>query len=337
MTSTQIERLESGVRAARRRGWLVGAGVVACWAVLRTLLAALEDGSLPDVLHFAADLLLVSSVAFGVRAYARALPSVGAIVWLRRFRADRSRSFGRLLERAALGVGRPLTLQDPTYAWSASHATVRAGLLVPVVLLVWLVGVFALALVAVVALHSDDAALVFLVVGWTVWLGWEVAELAKRAGFRTVSLAQAQQGLARTGSGGGRSPLLGVEVLKVRDEEWRDLVRRALVAAEVAVIDVSDANDHIREELVLALGTVGRDRIILAVERGPAADPDRIWADVVAPVQDVGALRPTPQWVRTTTFEYTPHRGYAWTGFRGDVARLRAMLTAATTAAARAA
>jgi hypothetical protein len=301
--------------------------------VLRAATAA-SDSTLFDMLHLAADLVLVSSTAVAVRAYARALPSGGSIIWLRRFRANRSRPFGRILERAALGVGHPVTLQDSRYSWSASRAMVRAGLLVPVILLIWLVGVFVLGLLVLEALHGDGPALAFLSAGWTLWLSWEVADRTKRAGHRSISSEQVRTILSGMQSGQGRSrlsPLLGVEVLSVRDEEWRDVVQAALRTAQAVVIDITEVTDPIREELVHALSTLGRDRLILAVERGPSADPERIWAEVIAPIQDVGAVRPTPSWVRTATFEYTAHPTYASAGFRRDVARLREMLVVATT------
>jgi hypothetical protein len=325
----QPDQLEQQARArvwaARRRGWLSGLAVLAAWFVLRGgILPVLEPGTLTDLLHGVVDVLPVAGIAVGIRAYARALPSCGMVVWLRRFRSDRSRTLGRLLDRACHGIAQPLTMQDSSYSWSVSQSTVRAGLMVPVVMLVWVAVAIPLAGL-VSAVNPDPVILVLVEAGWTLWLAWEIADQAKVRGFRTVSVQQARAALAGAQLPGTRRRM-GIEVLRVPDAGWRDLVRASLDQAVAAIVDVTDANDIIREELVLALSILGRDRIVLGVERGPQADPERIWSEVVAPVQDAGALRPTPAWVRSAVFEYSPRaRGKE---FRNDAARLRRLLFA---------
>jgi len=328
--SLTVDPLESAVKRARVRGWSVGAGVVGCWVVLRAVLASLEASSTRDVMLLFSDALLLSSTAFGIRSYARALPSAGVIIWLRRFRVKRSRSFGMLLEQAARGVGYPLTLQDSSYRWSLSAVTARAALLVPLALLLWVVGVLLVALLVFMTFGSNDRIFVLALIAFTVAFLWAAAGGARRLGFRTVDAAEAVRQLSRMSHSRGRGrqrPFLGIEVLKVQDSVWETVVRQSLAGAVLAVIDVSDVTDNIRTELRMAFATLGRDRVILAVEEGARADAERIWHENVAPVRDASPVALAPEWVASALFVYSARRPRAASShFRREVQRLRAMM-----------
>jgi hypothetical protein len=309
---------------------MAGGATVAAWVVLRLLVDGLPPGTVQDVLHLVTDVVLCSSVAVGLRAYARALPSAGVIVWLRRFHVRRSKTFGALLERASTGVAHPMTLQDSSYSASYTAASAGSGLLIVGLILLWLPGAVVVSLLVFAEFGpSSDGTLVVALIAFTAVMVRVVAAVMRRLGFRTVSDDDARQELAtiiRNRGRGRRRPVLGVEVLKVRDAAWTDLVQQGLAGAVLAVLDVTEVTDNIRWELATALRSLGAERIILAVE-GAAADPTRIWRDVVAPVQD--RLPLDAQWVASALFTYPAGRrpNGADPQFRRDAERLHRMMS----------
>lgn len=321
--------IRAAIGSARRRGWAVGGATVGLWVLYRLLVDQLAPGTVHDLLRLAGDVVLCSSVVLGLRAYARALPSAGVIVWLRRFHARRSKVFGALLERAATGVGHPLTLQDSSYSASYTAASARSGVRIVGLILLWLPGALLVSLLVFAAFGpSSDGVLVIALIAFTAAFVRVVAAAMRRLGFRTIDDDAARQQLSTIIRARGRGryrPALGVEVLKVRDAAWTDLVQAGLEGAVLAVLDVSEVTDNIRWELATALRSLGPERIILAVEEG-AADPARIWRDVVAPVQDSIPLG--TQWVASALFTYPTGRrpNAADPRFRRDVDRLRSMM-----------
>jgi hypothetical protein len=331
MTAAGQGSLDNGrTRTARAKGWAVGTGVVALWVLYRAVVGSMSDSTVRDVLTLFGDVILCSSVAFGLRAYARGLPSAGVIVWLRKFDVRQSTGFGAVLERAARGVGHPMTLQDASYSASLSSAAVRAPLLIPLLGTLSLFGALLLAVLVFAVFGSGSEVMIILVLlGFAIAVWRAGGAWLRRVGFRTVSSDEAKRELAQAlrerGKGRWR-PVLGVEVLKVADDGWQELVHQGLAGAALAIVDVTKITENIRWELATAVTLLGPSRVILAAEQN-AASPERIWREAGVSAQQSGGVQLDSKWVTSALFTYSPARSSVATPTqRNDANALRRMM-----------
>lgn len=299
----RVEEIDRRIRSARVHGWLVGGAAVVLSLLYRAAVDTVSDGDVRDLLVALGAVLLLSSAVVGYRAYGRALPSAGVILWLRRFEVQRASSFGALLEQASRGIGYPVAVQDSRYSASYPSAMLRAPTLVPVLGLLWAFG--AVMLAAVVGTRSPP--LLAAVLTAFSFLLWRAAtSWLRHLGYRTVGAAVAHRELERvahTRGKGRRRPALGIEVLKVPDGDWHALVRQGLGDAVLAVVDVTVISATVGWELATASERLGSRRIILAAEQ-ESADPHRIARELA----EVARHPVDPGWVTSALFAYSGSR-----------------------------
>jgi hypothetical protein len=136
---------------------------------------------------------------------------------------------------------------------------------------------------------------------------WRAGESwLRHLGYRTIAAEVAHRELERvvhTRGKGRRRPALGIEVLKVPDGVWPELVRRGLDEAVLAVVDVTGISATVGWELATASELLGTRRIILAVEQ-QSADPQRIARDLA----EVARHPVDPGWVASALFAYSGSR-----------------------------
>jgi hypothetical protein len=311
---------------------MVGGAYAAAWVCAWLIVDALPPSTVRDLLIPVCQVGLLSSIALGSRAYGRALPSAGVIVWLRRFHVRRSKHFAAILERAAAGVGYPVTLQDSSYSTSLNASIARSILLPSVLFLLWPLGAMVVAFLVLEAFGEDsgilaNGVLVAALIGFSAAMVKAIALSMKRNGIRTLSddVARREFSTIMGSAGRGRRGLvLGVEVLKVSDAAWQELVQEVLAGSVLTVIDVTDITDNIRTEMAAALRSPGPERIILAAEEG-SADPARIWREVVAPVR--GSIPVDPRWVASALFTYPASRPGFDLRVWSRIAELRQVMT----------
>jgi uncharacterized membrane protein len=68
----------------------------------------------------------------------------------------------------------------------------------------------------------------------------------------------------------------GAVVLRISDANWREAVRTALAAADVAIIDLSSVTDHILWEIGEAVKTCGANGLVFIRREGEASIPSTV-------------------------------------------------------------
>ncbi|HUF28736.1 MAG TPA: hypothetical protein VMM18_17275 [Gemmatimonadaceae bacterium] len=194
------------------------------------------------------------------------------LVWLRRFRPSYEGRFRfhRALAEACSGLVYPVTIQDRSYRSSLIDGfTGRGWFIAPLAFLT----AMAAMLVAVVPLAMASAPVeTFLLVVIILYIatGWAAVRLTRRLGYRAYrgpdARLQVATDLDRVKQG-RRAGGLGVEVMQCDDEVWQDVVREALLRADVVIIDVSELTEHLRWEIRQALDILSPERVIFARER----------------------------------------------------------------------
>ncbi|MEU6372191.1 hypothetical protein [Streptomyces sp. NPDC046909] len=296
-----------------KAGFAVGAGVLLAsvlvlgWAQNRPSSTAL------DLVSMLAQSVMVGAVWIGYAVYVKRATRPGLVVWLRRFRPDQGDRirFHRALGTACFGFASAVTLQDPSFNTSLVSAGYRVWFLAPVLCVLWVVGLFALALLMYAAGTMNEGLFVFGILFWTALFVWGATELLRRRGVLSRQLSPEQTAVHLDAvRRGERRVGEGVEVIKVMEsagsERWKGAVAQALDRADLAVVDVSDVTPQIEWELREVFRRLWPKRILLV------AQDDKARADVLsAQLRAMGVRDATVPWVQESLLPY-PAAQAAW-------------------------
>ena len=236
------------------------------------------------------------------------------VLWLRRFHRREQKSFQRILERACLYVGMPITVQDSSFRFSLGYAMSRLIPLVSVLLGVYV----ALSFIPVSAILFDGLAMAMglsmvLAVLISFWLG----VLKLRVGDSERRVLKLLEDI-RT----GRVWNAGVFVLSCQDDFWRSVVELALRHADTTVVDVTQLSENVIWELHTALAEMPPERVLLVCEKDAAA-PEVLPSSVISELQ---AALPNVPLDRFPKFFYCRTRNYFFSPPQEPVSSLRESL-----------